>query len=179
MRRGIIVFLVLMLTGGALFAQGKPGEHKNSLGMVFQIQGLSALVRNDTDGVIFGAGAKFWILQQLALRAVGFFDVTYTTATATTALNAGLSLGGEYHFVKGVVSPYAGLFGGMEAQTMPAPGGIDWHLGAFVGVELTPLEFLSFFVEYPLFVTFSAAGTEVNFGYNTNQPIFGFIIYFN
>ncbi len=178
MKRGVIFGIVLLLSGAAVFAQGKPGVHKNSFGMAFHIQGLSALVQNGTDGVIAGIGAKFWLLPELALRAVGYCDVTYTTATDTTALNAGLSLGAEYHFVKGPVSPYAGILGGFMAQTVPAPGGMDWHAGVLAGVELTPFEFLSFFVEYSLLVTFREAGTELDLGYN-HQPIFGVVIYFN
>ncbi len=176
-KRGIILGIVLMLTGAALWAQDKPGVHKNSFGMAFQIQGLSALVQNDTDGVIAGAGVKFWALPELALRAVVFFDLNHVTATDTTNVDTGLSIGAEYHFVKGVVSPYAGLFGGLEYRNFPAPG-VDWHAGVLAGVELTPFEFLSFFVEYSVLVKFREAGTEVDFGYN-HQPIFGFIIYFN
>ncbi len=176
--RGVIFGIVLLLPGAALFAQGKPGTHKNSFGVAFTIEGLSALVQNDSDGIIAGIGAKFWVLPEFALRAVGYFNVTYTTATDTTALYAGLSLGAEYHFVKGPVSPYAGLFGGLEAQTVPAPAGVDWHAGILAGVELTPLEFLSFFIEYSLRATFREAGTVFDLG-RDYQPIFGFIIYFN
>jgi hypothetical protein len=177
-RRTILVFILLVMST-ALIAEGKPGVHKQSIGMMFQIQGLSLLVDNVTIyDTTAGAGVKFWLLEELALRAIVFFNLNYASATDQTTIRTGLSAGAEYHFIKGVVSPYAGAFGGLEFLSGPLGDGTDFHIGAMVGVELTPLEFLSFFIEYTLLATFQETGTEVDFGLD-HAPVFGVIIYLN
>jgi hypothetical protein len=159
-------------------AEPNLGVRKQSVGLAFQVQGLSVLADNVHDGAIAGVGVRFWLLEELVLRAIVYFDFQYDSATDENSLWTGLSLGAEYHFVKGVVSPYAGAMLGLEAVSAPAGDGIDWHGGALVGVELTPLEFLSVFLEYTLVVTFRETGTEIDLGYN-HLPIIGVIIYLN
>ena len=179
--RRIILALVLLMISTVLFAAGPElGVHQQSIGLTFQIQGLSILLDNVNNGGLIdgGVGARFWLLEELVLRAIVYFDYRYDSAIDESSLWTGLSAGMEYHFVKGEVSPYVGAFGGLEYASTPLGAGIDWHVGGMVGVELTPFTFMSFFLEYTLVATFREAGTEIDLGYN-HLPIFGVHIYLN
>lgn len=90
----------------------------------------------------------------------------------------GLSAGAEYHFITGIVSPYAGALAGLEMLADATQTGVDFNLGVFLGVELSALDFLAFFAEYSLLVSFREDGTVVDLGY-AHLPTFGLIIYFN
>jgi hypothetical protein len=175
---------MLLISTGLFAAEPKPGVHKQSVGMVFQVQALTGPVANVTmyeplvGPIVTGVGIRFWILEEVVLRAIVFFNLNYASATDETTIRAGLSLGAQYHFVKGVVSPYAGVLGGAEILSSPLATGADWHLGAVVGVELSPWPFLAVFLEYSLMATFQEAGTEIDLGFN-HAPTLGVIIYLN
>ncbi len=47
-----------------------------------------------------------------------------------------------------------------------------------VGVELSPWQFLSVFLEYSLIATFQETGAEIDLGF-AHAPIIGVIIYLN
>jgi hypothetical protein len=149
---------------------------------MFQIESFTTPLDNYTDGGFYGGqgglGVRYWMLPELALRAVIYFDFRSITATDQTALNLGLSVGAEYHFVKGQISPYAGGMAGLEHVSDAAQTGTDFFFGACFGVELSPMDVLAFFIEYSLLVTFRETGVEVDLGYN-HLPTFGLIIYIN
>jgi hypothetical protein len=166
----------------ALCAESKNGVHKDSFGIMFQIESLNTPIDNYTDGGFFGGqggvGVRYWLLRELVLRGVVNFDFLSDSATDESTTNFGLSLGAEYHFITGIVSPYAGALAGLELLADASGTSADYHLGAVIGVEITALDFLAFFVEYSLLVTFRQTGTEIDFGYN-HLPTFGLIIYIN
>jgi hypothetical protein len=160
-----------------VFAETKNAVHKNSVGLAFQIINVTDPIANDGDGVITGVGVRFWLLEELVLRGVFYFDYRYVAITDTSTTGFGISLGAEFHFIKGIVSPYAAGFLGLEYLSTPTPG-TDFHFGVGFGVELTPLDILAFFIEYSLLFTFREVGNEIDLGTN-HGPTFGLIIYFN
>ncbi len=174
--------VVLLLLSPALFADSKKGVHKNSFGIMFQIESFTKLIDNYTDGGFYGGqggvGIRYWLLPELVLRGVVYLDFRTIAATGETAFNVGLSVGAEYHFVKGQISPYAGVMGGLEHVSDVLQTGTDFFAGAFFGVEISPLDVLAFFIEYSVLATFRETGVEIDLGYN-HLPTFGLIIYFN
>ncbi|HEQ72350.1 MAG TPA: hypothetical protein ENN69_07665 [Spirochaetia bacterium] len=178
----ITFFFIMLLSGVALCAQAKNGDHTNDIGIMFQIENVNRPLDNYTDGGFFGGqgglGIRWWPLKELALRGVVYMDFQTITATDDTAFYMGVSVGAEYHFLQGIVSPYAGGLAGIEFVSDATQSAMDYHIGGFLGVELSALEFLSLFVEYSLLVTVREPGIEVDLGYN-HLPTFGLIIYFN
>ncbi|MBN2353640.1 MAG: hypothetical protein JXD23_13795 [Spirochaetales bacterium] len=180
--RMTVCAIALLFVCPFLYAETKKGVHKNSFGIMFQIESFTKLIDNYTDGGFYGGqggvGIRYWLLPELVLRGVVYLDFRTITATSETAFNLGLSAGAEYHFVKGEISPYGGVMGGLEHVTDVLQSGTDFFAGAFFGVELTPMDVLAFFIEYSVLATFRETGVEVDLGYN-HLPTFGLIIYFN
>jgi hypothetical protein len=174
--------IIMLVLCPVLFAESKNGVHKNSFGIMFQIESFSTPIDNYTDGGFYGGqgglGVRYWLFEELVLRAVVYFDLRSIAATSQTAMNLGVSAGAEYHFVKGQISPYVGGMAGLEHVSDALQSGTDYFFGAFFGVELSPMDVLAFFIEYSLLVTFRETGVEVDLGYN-HLPTFGLIIYFN
>jgi hypothetical protein len=169
------------MAGSVLFAdETKTGVYTRGIGLTFQVQGLSVLLDNVNNGGMeyAGLGMRFRPIEELVLRTIVYIKFNYNTVTYLADFRTGLSVGGEYHFTKGVVSPYLGIIGGMEFSTSILGAGLDWHVGAMFGVELMPLEFLSIFVEYTLVTTFRETGVDLELGYN-HLPTFGVHIYLN
>jgi hypothetical protein len=181
MTKLVILFLVFLTAAVPAFSESKNGSHTNSFGIMFQVESLEKPLDNYSDGGFFdgrgGVGVRYWLLEQLVLRGVVYFD-WITGRPGGAEARFGLSSGVEYHFVRGMVSPYAGGLAGFEFLSDSTQTGTDFHIGAMFGVEITALDFLAFFIEYSLLVTFREAGTEVDLGYN-HLPAIGISVYFN
>jgi hypothetical protein len=178
MKKRLAVFLaiaVFLCASG--MAETKKSDFKNRFGMMCGIE-LVKPVTNAGDGVIAGVGLKYWLLEPFALKSVLFFNYLNVRATNQNTVNFGMSAACEYHFITGPVSPYAGALAGIEILSDSTATAADYHLGGIFGVELSPLDFLSLYVEYSLTATFRETGTEVDLGKN-HLPTFGAVFYFN
>jgi hypothetical protein len=134
---------------------------------------------NYSDSVLSGCGIKYWLLDVLPLRALVFVNILSNTTTNQTISNYGFSLAAEYHLANGPVSPYLGALVGIEILSDTGQTGTDYHLGGLFGVEIdTPLNYLSFYIEYSLYAIFREQGIIVDFG-KDHLPSLGVIIYFN
>jgi hypothetical protein len=178
MKKAICIGLILVLAGSAVSAQGKQGAMKNRIGLLCNIELVKPVI-NYTDSVITGFGIKYWLLDELSIRGLIFLNIQNNAALNQTVTDAGFSAGLEYHFIKGIVSPYAGLLAGIEFLSDPTQTGMDYHLGGIFGVEIsTPIDYLNFFLEYTLTATFREQGYTIDLG-KDHLPSFGFAIYFN
>jgi hypothetical protein len=170
----------------------KKSKEKRTVGVIFNTDNIFM----DLEEYQGGIGIKVRG-EKLSFRTL--FDFGFSSDT----LDLGLGFTLEYHFKPGRVSPYLGGFIGGDIirnweevdednywsiTTLPLSGG-----GIF-GVEVFMLDFLSFFVEYNLKVSYSnmwtvesTAGvetteTESNFSIETgmgNSMKIGIIIYFD
>lgn len=177
----IIIGVLVFLCAGIIFAQAKPkpgetGNHTESFGILFGIQSLDNPVDNSTDSVISGIGGKYWFSKEFVIRGLVFVNIVNLSATDELTTRFGVSAGAEYHFIDAVVSPYAGLFLGIEFLNDNAGPAADYHGGGMFGVEINALEYLSFYIEYTLTLTLNEQGFEVDLGYN-HLPTFGVVIY--
>ncbi|RPJ09886.1 MAG: hypothetical protein EHM28_00130 [Spirochaetaceae bacterium] len=177
MKKRIILIVFLIMAVVMLDAETKSGVHKESFGLMITVESLTTPVNNFTDGVISGLGAKYWITPEIPVRALVFLNMMSNSTTDETTTRFGASAGVEYHFVKGLVSPYAGALAGIELLNDEELAA-DYHLGAMLGVEITPLDYLSLYLEYRLLAIFNELGTEIDLGYS-HAPAFGAVFYFN
>jgi hypothetical protein len=179
MIKKIFLTLLILVVCISLFSQTKPNTSRNRIGMLCNFELVKPII-NYSDSVISGCGIKYWLLDVLPLRALVFVNILSNSTTNETISDYGFSLAAEYHFISGPVSPYVGAFAGAEilSDTL-AQTGVDYHLGGLFGAEIdTPLNYLSFFVEYSLYVIFQEQGTKVDLG-KDHLPTLGVIIYFN
>jgi hypothetical protein len=178
MKKLFIVLFVLAFIATYAPAQGKQVSFRNRLGMICNIELVKPVV-NYTDSVLTGAGIKYWPIDEVALRGLVFVNILNDKVLDETTTNMGFSIAFEYHFIKGIVSPYAGALGGIEILSDPAQTGMDYHIGGLFGVEIsTPLEYLDFFLEYCLSATFREQEDTVDLG-KDHMPSLGIVIYFN
>lgn len=192
-----IALLVLMiaLTAAALGAQASkppakpapaPSGRTGDFGLIFNFQNLLVDLLPYDDGYQNGAGLKYWLSETLALRGLlglNFNSYTPPGGTASTTTLFSLGAAAEFHARKtGKVSPYAGGFFGTRMEFLPATDpAADFYLGAMAGAEYRVLDFLSFFGEYQLRMTFDAAGTTISLADIANPragAVFGIILYF-
>ncbi len=178
MKIRIVILFLCAVAISNLYAEQKKASYSNRLGMLFNIELVKPVV-NYTDSVLTGVGIKYWLMEELAFRGLVFVNVVKDKVLNETTTNTGMSVACEYHFIKGVVSPYAGAFGGIEILSDPVQTGMDYHVGGLFGVEIsTPLDYLDFFVEYSLSATFREREDVVDMG-KDHLPSLGMIIYFN
>lgn len=160
-----------------VFSEKKSEDFNNKMGLMFNVEFMD-LIQNSGDGVITGFGMKAWLSENLAIRGLTLFNLYNDTALNQTTINFGFSLAGEYHFIDGIVSPYAGALAGIYILSDASGIGADYHLGCLFGVEIKPADMLSFYAEYSLTATFREVGIEVDLGKN-HSPVIGVIVYFN
>jgi hypothetical protein len=115
--------------------------------------------------------------------------ISASYAGASGAVSLGLGLAYEYHFASGMISPYAGvsadggwLWDGQGTTAVPVT------IGAIIGVEIFPVDFLSFFVEYTgtvgvTFMTTAPGAAPALFTVGAlsmgNQSRVGVVVYFS
>ena len=172
----VCVFIVMIIA--PLGAQQKVEKREGSIGLLFRIESLDMPINTYSDGVMSGAGIKYWVLNELALRALLYFNMFSDSETEETTTNFGFAIAAEYHFIKGTVSPYAGGLAGIEMLINEEQTGRDFYFGGLLGIEIAIADFVSVFAEYGLYVTFREVGTEVDLG-STHAPAIGVIFYFN
>jgi outer membrane protein W len=150
-----------------------------SKALLFTFSGLNTVAANAYQG---GLGAKYYILDPLALRASLLFSfadqATPAPAAGGTAgdansLSWGLNIGAEYHLLKTRVSPYVGATLGFSSTTnsskLPVatgvtqttttnapPAGFGFNIAALGGVEFFIIKELSLGAEYRLGYTVTA-----------------------
>lgn len=151
-----------------------------SKALLFTFSGLNTVAANAYQG---GLGAKFYILDPLALRASLLFSFADQTTPAPAAggtdgdansLSWGLNIGAEYHLLKTRVSPYVGATLGILSTTNSSknavptggtqttitntpPAGFGFNIAALGGVEFFIIKELSL-------------GAEYRFGYTVTSP---------
>lgn len=123
MKKLFLIIIAVLTIGTLAHAQGAPKAGE------FGIQG--ALTFTSVGGPIFpnfpspasgAVGAKYWINNDIAVRAALGFLNTAATGGSTTLYDLGA--GFEYHFGgKGGVSPYAGAEISYSAESISAGGG--------------------------------------------------------
>ncbi len=100
MKRLVLVLFLAALISGAAFAQGAPKSGEFGIQAALTFTAVAPGTRGDL-------GAKYWINNDMALRAALGFDNISAGGGSSTPYNIGV--GFEYHFGgKGGVSPYAG-----------------------------------------------------------------------
>jgi hypothetical protein len=53
---------------------------------MFQIESVSRPLHNYSDGVLAGAGLRFWLIDALVLRGLVMFDYLYMSATGQAVM---------------------------------------------------------------------------------------------
>lgn len=178
MKRSIPITIVLLACCLPGFAQEENAASAKRIGMICNIE-LTRPVTNYTDGVLAGAGVKYWLTDSVALNALTYLHVQQFRLTQEVDTEFGLGVSADYRFFYGTVSPYAGAMAGIEILADPMQAGMDYYLGGRFGAEIaTPLKYLSLFIEYSLTMVFRDVGVTVEFG-RDHLPSFGFVIYFN
>jgi hypothetical protein len=170
-----VIALAFVLAPAAFAADAGSGS---SLGIVFNLNSVLLSIGDYSDGVQAGGGIKWWIKDDLALRALLGFNITsdLTQQPPATTSRLGLSAGAEWHpRARAKVSPYLGGFAGIQAM-MPA-NTIDFYIGGMGGVELTVWENVGVFGEYDLLAAWTAAGFTIGIGAGSSAKL-GLAIYF-
>ena len=181
MRRLLLVLLVVAAFASMSFA-GSPMTNQGDKALTFVISGLGTFGVSGpaaasfpsggfVSGTVYGAGGKYFLSKDMALRGVLAFSSTSVTdkvfnGTAyvddkTSAFAIALMPGLEWHFMNAAtVSPYWGIeaqFGYLSStHTPPAPAnedkvtGTQFGAAAFMGAEWYPWDGVSFMAEYQL-----------------------------
>lgn len=153
--------LILTLVSSASIAVHS-SEPSESWALVFSLQDV---LSTDAfiDGYQAGAGLKYRLSPDLALRGLLGIDHNANAGVARSVLGLGAAL--EWHFAEGSVSPYAGpLAGARMLFETGQPGRIDLYFGAMFGAEVKVTGPLSLFAEYDLVASFDADGFSVRLG---------------
>jgi hypothetical protein len=170
-RAGFVgALLGLILASGAAWAQSaappskpSPASPPTDIGLIFTSSTI-LLELDDYEGglgVKVGTGATAWR---------GSFDLLASSASSSASLTAGVAY--EHHLSRGLMSPYLGAYAraGFSAQS-----GVLWTLplsvGPLLGVEVSPIDAVSFFAEYCL-----ALDLTITADANTGQTTFSYLI---
>jgi len=168
----IVAGLVLLLAFGVALAAGA-----QKLGLVFNLWDMTAGTTDvsSSDGLLAGAGVKYWIADKMAIRGLLDFEYLHNKVADTTDTFFGLSGAFEYHFTTGRVSPYTGGLVGLRIQ-----GGdtseLSLLLGGLFGVEVRVLESLGLFAEYSLSLLTNDTVSNITLGAGNNASI-GVVVY--
>jgi hypothetical protein len=166
------VVAVLCLCVCVSLSAAEPAQQ--TLGFVFEMKNLLLSINPYDDGYQTGAGLKWWMMKNIALRGLLNFDLNIFNNVTTAEL--GLSCGLEFHFTQTKVSPYVGGFAGTR-MTVAAVNAIDLYAGAMAGVEMRVWENVGAFAEYDLLLRLDAAGFTAGIGAGGGAQV-GLIVYF-
>ncbi len=174
------LLLVLLISATFCAAQAQKG----SWGLLFDISDAFN-VNAFKDGYQVGAGCKYYIQEDLDLRAlVGIDHVTAENILDEKISTTSFALGASVakHLKTGPVSPYlGGLLGIRTLSVTDQPSLFDFYFGALFGVEFKLYQNLSLFAEYNLVASIDDDGFSVQMGdmKGTGQgALFGLIVYF-
>jgi hypothetical protein len=164
----IVACLVVALVLGVTLSAGA-----QKLGLVFNLWDAAGTASND--GVLTGAGLKYWIADKMAIRGVLDFSYQHNKNTDATTTFFGVSGAFEYHFVTGRVSPYAGGLVGVLIQGGDTSD-LSLLLGGLFGVEMRVMDSLGLFAEYSLSLFTNDTFTDIALGAGNNAAI-GVVVY--
>jgi outer membrane protein W len=171
-----ILTVFLIIPASTSFGQDVAPAGAGSKALLFSMVMLTPTAYNG------GLGFKYYIADPFALRGDLEFGFAHATTPAPTggsegsesATQFGVSVGGEYHFLKSRVSPYGGLDVGIRTTSTDAKNtadpqteiknaaagqaisgtlytnGFNFRIGAIAGVEFFILKELSIGAEYNL-----------------------------
>jgi hypothetical protein len=165
-----VVLLCLCLSASLSAAE----TAQQSLGFVFEMKNLLLSINPYDDGYQTGAGLKWWMMKNIALRGLLNFDLNIFNNVTT--MDLGVSCGLEYHLTQSKASPYIGAFAGTR-MTMAAVNAFDVYAGGMAGVEMRVWENVGAFVEYDLLLRLDAAGFTAGIGAGGGAQV-GLIVYF-
>lgn len=183
-----LVVSLTLLAPAAWSEDVTPEIASGSKALLFTFQGLQNIGALAYNG---GIGGKYYLMDMLALRASLLMGISNTVILANppagstgkdgsnTSWSFGFTAGGEYHFLKTRVSPYAGATIGLtstatESKTAaiaPAvqtttknspPAGLNFNVNALGGVEFFIIKELSLSAEYQLGYTLVAHYDQEN-----------------
>ncbi|MBN2738559.1 MAG: hypothetical protein JXR70_16375 [Spirochaetales bacterium] len=190
MKKLILIIILMAIASYGFTETRKPG----SGALIFNMENLLLDIDSYNDGIQPGMGLKFWILENLALRALlAFESVTDLDNSVeppepiSTRTNLMFGVAGEFHFIPGEISPYAGGMFGLKMITTHFTDEnvedpetfMDYYFGALFGVEaqIKDFKFLSIFAEYALIADFREQETSVTLGAGGSGKI-GVLFYF-
>jgi len=186
MKKLLLVLFIMVVSANIAFA-GTPMTNQGDHALSFYVNGLGDFGVGEVWvagasglGNIYGFGGKYFMSQDMALRAnLGFGTSTVKTPAGTagdnesTNLEIALRPGLEWHCppVANSISPYWGfeaMFGYAKNTFKPAGGtesntsGQVFGAGVFAGAEWFPWDAISFNAEYGL--GFSSSSTKSESG---------------
>ena len=151
-------------------------ETSQNFGLIFEMRNLLLSINPYDDGYQAGAGLKWWMMKNTALRGLLNFDMNINAGVTTAEL--GFSCGIEYHPVQVKASPYFGGFAGVRMVGDGVnPIAVDLYAGGMGGVEVRVWENVAAFAEYDLLLRLDAAGFSAGIGAGGGAQV-GLIVYF-
>ena len=195
MRRMLLIFLVLIVSGSLIYA-GEPKTKRSERELFFMMNGFgdfgiigahAATVSAPAVGTnrLYGAGGRLYVSDELALRAAvaGDYERTSTKTTAgdntTTETAIGIEPALEWHCpAVGPISPYWGVlaqFGWVKGENTPPGGtassasGTYFGAGFMLGAQWWAFDGVAFNAEYNLRFRSTSSKTESG-GVSTDGP---------
>jgi hypothetical protein len=179
-----LVLALLFSASCMAFAESK-AVSENRWGFLFDCKNLLAL-NGFEDGYQAGAGAKFWVNSDIAVRALA--RINHNTppeeSAALASTEIGLGLAGEWHpKQRAAASPYVGALAGFQALSEENADAtlIDFYFGGIFGVEVKLLQSISCFAEYQLLAAWDIEGFTLSLGTkgsDESRALIGLIFYF-
>jgi hypothetical protein len=167
------VLLILFL---AATAPVSAADAAQDLGFIFEMRNLLLSINAYDDGYQAGAGLKWWMMKNVALR--GLVNLDFNIFEDVTTAELGLGCGAEYHPFQLKASPYLGGFaGGRVVMATGVENAADLYFGGMAGVEMRVWENVAAFAEYDLLVRFDAEGFTMGIGAGGGAQV-GLIVYF-
>lgn len=178
MKKHFLIVLLVLYVMCALQAQEEAPKNGffDSFGLVFTMQNLLLDVDNYFDGYQAGAGGKYWLNKNWAIRGLMMVHHQSDASAGVNETWLGFSAIGEYHFMDRKLSPYIGPLAGTRLR-FDNGNFIDLYFGMAVGGEMQLFKNLSAFAEYNLIAAIDDDGFGIDFG-NGNNASLGIIMYF-
>lgn len=133
-----------------------------------------------SDGYQAGAGIKYLPRPDIGIR--GLLGIDHNSQDSVSRTVVGLGAAGEWHFMRGLVSPYAGALAGSRFLFETGQDtSVDLYFGGLFGVEARIVKNLALFAEYDLVASFDDDGFSLRLGLPSSSvggAIVGFIVYF-
>ncbi len=176
----LVIALAICLPAG-LSAQEEEKERTLKLpekrfGLIVNFTGLAGnLIAEHTDEFQSGLGAKLWLGEKSAVRAL--LDFEHLNDDGTKDSWFGLSGAFEYHLLQRRVSPYLGGLAGIEVQT-GTTNDLGLYFGALLGAEFELVENINLFGEYAVLVSINEPIFSIDLGLGNNAQL-GIIVYLN
>lgn len=129
----IFLILLVAVSVSALHAETAAAKPGMKFGFLFDVSSLLSDITAFGDGFQSGAGFKLYLIDNLAIRCLANLYLAANASSNRMQTSFGLGVGGEYHFLTGPASPYAGLTAGISTYSSQA--GVKsncWKRSAFL-----------------------------------------------